>query len=92
MRIDNPADGSSIETPCTGCPCHWHSAIQMGRELREGCCAECGCPRTIAGYERWQAGIAWKQQSAELQREVEGMGLSDSAAEALRALAEEAGR
>jgi hypothetical protein len=50
MRIHNPKTGQWVETRCTGCPCHWHSAIVMGDGLDDGCCRECGCPRSEAGW------------------------------------------
>lgn len=53
MRITNPKTKEEIETDCTGCPCHWNPAIQMGDRLNHGCCLECGCPKTEEGWAYW---------------------------------------
>lgn len=42
-------DGRVLHTRCTGCMCH-DMAMQFG-ELNQGCCRECGCPKTAQAYE-----------------------------------------
>lgn len=53
MIINNPKTGEKVENKsCHGqCPCHWHQAILMGDKLADGCCTECGCPKTEEGFE-----------------------------------------
>lgn|GEM_PF-4141571 len=36
--------GDVVVTSCTGCQCH-EMDMQFG-ELVDGCCRECGCPKT----------------------------------------------
>jgi len=56
MIIHNPKTGEKVENKtCNGgCPCHWHPGIQMGEELPNGCCIECGCPKTEKGFEHFK--------------------------------------
>lgn len=49
MRIDNPRDQTYIETHCRGCMCH-EMAMVFG-DMANGCCAECGCPKNLKGWE-----------------------------------------
>lgn len=37
----------TIEVPCHGCYCHG-MPITFGE--RDGCCLECGCPKTVAAF------------------------------------------
>jgi len=45
--------GEEIETNCRGCQCH-EADIQFG-ELADGCCRECGCPKTVEAFRRLQS-------------------------------------
>ena len=38
-----------ITTSCAGCYCH-DMAMRFG-DLIEGCCSECGCPKTKAAFD-----------------------------------------
>ena len=42
----------TVETSYTGCQCH-ELAMQFG-ELIEGCCRECGCPKTVKAFNRFK--------------------------------------
>lgn len=48
-EIHNPRTGQWVEVHCTGCMCH-ELAMQFGSG---GCCAECGCPKTEAGFAEY---------------------------------------
>lgn len=47
-----------LVTQCLGpnstCMCHV-GAIQMGDGLNDGCCQECGCPKTPEAWRRMKA-------------------------------------
>lgn len=45
-------DGKVLETSCTGCQCH-EMAMTFG--LTDGCCKECGCPKTAEAFNRLYA-------------------------------------
>lgn len=68
MEIQHPRLQQVIDTPCTGCPCHWNAAIQMGDRLKHGCCGECGCPKNQEGWNFWvqERGAAPRPQDAML--------------------------
>lgn len=48
MKIHHPETGTYVETRCTGCMCH-EMAMVFGSDPDR--CAECGCPKTLAGWE-----------------------------------------
>ena len=50
MKIYNPLTGDYIiNKSCDGCYCHEFD-IQFGKELKNGCCVECGCPKNLKGF------------------------------------------
>lgn len=49
MKIHNEVTGEYIKTSCTGCMCH-DMAMVFGSDPH--ICAECGCPKTLEGFER----------------------------------------
>jgi hypothetical protein len=54
MRVHNPKTGEVIvnESCKGGCYCH-SLPIQFGDD--KDVCSECGCPKTLAGFERVKA-------------------------------------
>ncbi|MBI2633306.1 MAG: hypothetical protein HYW78_02850 [Parcubacteria group bacterium] len=62
MKIHNPLTNEYVINEfCNGCLCH-EFAIQFGQELKNGCCAECGCPKNVQGFNYFRANIDRKQQ------------------------------
>lgn len=54
MKISNPKTGEVVVNDwCDGrCYCH-HMAMIHGNDPNR--CAECGCPKTLAGFEAFKA-------------------------------------
>lgn len=46
-REDRP--GMEVKNGCTGCQCH---EMRMTFGEKDGCCVECGCPKTVAAFDR----------------------------------------